>query len=112
MAKSVTETEQTDQQVEQQDSVQENADVRTEAPVGATAAKKKKKKKKKKCTTGAASASQCASDVNTRCNTKFPADVTNCVASYAGCCDIAISCDFAGAQACLDRSPYQKDPVV
>lgn len=78
----------------------------------AEAKKKKKKKTKKKCTTGAAAANQCVSDVNTRCNTKFAADVTNCVASYNGCCDIAISCDFTGAQACLDRSPYQKDPVA
>ncbi len=80
----------------------------------AEAKKKKKKKKKKKQPTcgslGPARVSECAAAVNSWCNTNYAADVNNCIASYNGCCDIAVTCDFVGTQACLDRSPYQKLP--
>ena len=82
----------------------------------AEAKKKKKKKKKKKqpaCgTLGPTRVNECVASVNSWCNTKYAADLSNCVASYNGCCDIAVTCDFAGAQACVDRSPYQKEPVA
>lgn len=75
--------------------------------------KKDKKKQKPTCgSLGTTRANECVAAVNSWCNTNYAADLTNCLASYSGCCDVAVTCDFAGTQACLDRSPYQKLPVA